>query len=103
MRLSYICFFFKEGNHSGLTISVGDNSGRKCYSGLFPENTGTIFCNRVLKTKILNITFDLEIEVQEVEVYGGKIKSMEMTRSLTRYVHSAPNSNSSSILASILI
>ncbi|XP_062581698.1 uncharacterized protein LOC134243463 [Saccostrea cucullata] len=56
---------------SGLTVSVEDNIGNSCYRGLFPENTWTIFCHRVLKTSVLSISLGFQINVKEIEVFGG--------------------------------
>ncbi|XP_056020209.1 uncharacterized protein LOC125669227 isoform X2 [Ostrea edulis] len=74
---------------SGLTVSVADNTGEVCYSGLFPQNTWTIFCNRVLKTKNLNVTLNASIFVREVEVFGGQnVALWKQTNQSSTYIYS---------------
>ncbi|XP_061182307.1 uncharacterized protein LOC133190633 [Saccostrea echinata] len=52
-------------------VSVKDSNENSCYHGLFPENTWTILCRRVLKTSVLNVSLGFQIHVKEIEVFGG--------------------------------
>lgn len=56
------------------TVIIKDNKTSVLFDGRFPSTMPTIYLKRPVLTNQLNINFSSQIDIKEIEVFGGKFK-----------------------------